>query len=182
MLNESWNRNSYYRRYVGTKEEQQHLLDIVDCLSKLSEFKLRSEGTLHVSVYLMSEADTDKLVELVKDDVYYVSKPKAGVTLELGQVALPNIDYRYRINVKLKKENYDSFVNWTNDMGDRVRVTWSCQQKLQGKGHSWQNPVSYLYVKDSKELLIAQMHLGPVIKSVEENVLYGTKQAKKQSK
>lgn len=126
----------------------------------------------------MSEQDIDRIVAIVGEErVNYTSKPPQGITLATGKIALPNVDYKYRVNIKIKDDKYESFLQWANSMGDKVQLPWSCETKLTGNRHAWQSRASYLYVKGSKELLVAQLHIGNIITSVEENIMYTEPQA-----
>jgi hypothetical protein len=134
-------------------------------LSALSDFKLRVESP-YISFYTNNKSDLLLLRNLDPERVVDVFEPNSEITLEKDTIILPNVPFEYKVNISVIKSNYDEFIEWADTITN-VRLTKSCRRGLsQGRLTC---PV-YFYVSGNNNLLLAKMHLGPIISKIERIV------------
>lgn len=158
-----------YTRYTGTsiktKEDLDYAINLLAELRKLDDIDLRVESPW-ISLYTNTEANINKITSIDESRIKYVSSPSADISLEVGTIILPKVDFEYKVTMGRTLQEYSTFVNWA-DTSTKLKLTKTCRKQLSSNA-SWGG--SYFYVTGDKNLMLAKMHLGGTISKIERIV------------
>jgi hypothetical protein len=156
------NATSWRASFIKTQEQLDYAFKLQSQLSKLKDIDIRVESPW-ISVYTNKKSDVDKLANLDKDQVKYISQPVPNTSLSADTIIMPKMNYEYRVTLgKTNQENL-AFVSWA-ETNKKVKLTKSCVKDL-GKARSWGG--THFYITGDNNLLLAKMHLGGSIAKVE---------------
>ena len=161
---ESYDPNNNARTYLRFKNKDavEYCKQVVKVLKKLEDYELRIESPL-ISFYTNNKADIDKIANINREQVKYISIPPKGGIVS-GTVIMPKVDYEFKVTMGRTKQEHSAFIAWA-DKNDKVKLTNSCRRDLTKMG-SWGG--THFYINGEKNLLVARMMLGGGINKVEK--------------
>lgn len=131
--------------------------------------------------YLEDKVQFNKMIKNLKPWIRSVTQPTSdedlAALLNNNKVVicnkLPLKKYKYRVffNRRMPVNRRETFYTWLENYGDSVRISKSSKRWIQG--HGWMYD-PYMYIEDSKLLLMAKMSLGEYAGKTEEFVLSNT--------
>lgn len=166
-----------------------HSVDDIENLKKFaktikkylkSDIKSRAEYN-SFNFYLEEKTQFDKMVKNLKPWIQSITQPTSNEDLAAlldnkkivicNKLPLKKYKYRVFINRKMPVNRRENFYNWLANYGDAVRISKSSKRWL--SGHGWMYD-PFMYIEDSKLLLMAKMSLGEYAGKTEEFVLSNT--------
>lgn len=145
-----------------------------------SDVKSRAEYNTF-NFYLEEKTQFDKMVKHLKPWIRSVTQPTSdedlAALLDNNKVVicnkLPLKRYKYRvfINRRMPVNRRENFYNWLENYNDTIRISAGSKRWMQG--HGWMYD-PFMYVEDSKLLLMVKMSLGEYAGKTEEFVLSNT--------
>jgi len=157
--------HSYKNSNIKTQEDLDYAFKLQTAFSSMSDIDIRVE-TPWISVYTSNKKNIDKLVNLNKDRVKYVSIPLANSTLSEDTIIMPKMDFDFRVTLGKTNNECSAFVSWA-ETNTKVKLTKSCIRDL-SKTRSWGG--THFYITGDNNLLLAKMHLGGCISKIERIV------------
>lgn len=161
------------------------ILNLVEFIKSSKKFveqgiKTRSEWGTFI-FYLEDEKTFNKVVKKVNPWIRSVSKPASKEDLEklldnkkitlCNKLPLKKYHYKIFLNRKMPVHRREKFFEWTQNYGDSIRFSGVSKRWMHGVGWCYD---PYMYVEDSKLLLMVKMSLGENIIKTEEFVLRNT--------
>lgn len=147
---------------VRNQADLNYLFDVYSCLSRMEDFTVRVENPW-LSIYTNDEKDIRALRLIDSTRVKAIYQPAAQ--LEEG-VCVSSLPYDFKVFVKPNDAGHDSFIEWA-ESNDNIKLTKSVVHSLKGFRRSNQ---SYFYVSGDKNLTMARIYLGGLVKRVDRIV------------
>lgn len=137
-----------------------YLFSLLNCLRTLDNYTIRVESPW-LSIYTTEETNIDKIKNVSESHVREIY----GAPDNLAQNELvSSLPFDYRIHVKNNHQTHEGFLDWARD-NKNIRLTKNISKALSGS--RW--PINgYFYIKGEKNLTMAKMYLGNIIKKVEK--------------
>ena len=157
--------HSYKNSNIKNQEDLDYAFKLQTAFSSMSDIDIRVE-TPWISVYTSNKKNIDKLVNLNKDRVKYVSIPPANSALSEDTIIMPKMDFDFRVTLGKTNNECSAFVSWA-ETNSKVKLTKSCIRDL-SKTRSWGG--THFYITGDNNLLMAKMHLGGCISKIERIV------------
>jgi hypothetical protein len=157
--------HSYKNSNIKNQEDLDYAFKLQTAFSSMSDIDIRVE-TPWISVYTSNKKNIDKLVNLNKDRVKYVSIPPANSELSEDKIIMPKMDFDFRVTLGKTNNECSAFVSWA-ETNSKVKLTKSCVRDL-SKTRSWGG--THFYITGDNNLLLAKMHLGGCISKIERIV------------
>jgi len=157
--------HSYKHAMIKNQEDLDYAFKLQTAFSSMSDIDIRVE-TPWISVYTSNKKNVDKLINLDKDRVKYVSIPPANSALSEDTIIMPKMDFDFRITLGKTNNECSAFVSWA-ETNAKVKLTKSCIRDL-SKTRSWGG--THFYITGDNNLLMAKMHLGGCISKIERIV------------
>ena len=156
--NRSYHRTTFFK----SQEDLYYAQKLRNLIAQFEEYDIRVESPW-LSFYTNQKDDIDKILNLDKSKIKYVSIPPKNVQLEEGTIILPKIPFDYRVTLGATAQDYTAFLEWA-ESSDKVRLTKSTKTALQ-RPRSWGG--TFFYVKGDNMLLLAKMHLSGAIARID---------------
>ena len=150
---------------VKNKEDLSYLFKLHTLFKKLKDFDYRIEAPW-MSIYSNSKQDIDKLANLDKSKVKYISVPPASTTLTENTILMPKKDFDFKVTLGRTTSEHSAFIEWAAS-NKNLELTKSCKRDL-SKDRSWGG--THFYVTGEKNLMLAKIHLGTNIAKIERIV------------
>ena len=157
--------HSYKNSNIKNQEDLDYAFKLQTTFSAMSDIDIRVE-TPWISVYTSNKKNIDKLINLDKDRVKYVSIPPANSALSEDTIIMPKMDFDFRVTLGKTNNECSAFVSWA-ETNTKVKLTKSCIRDL-SKTRSWGG--THFYITGDNNLLMAKMHLGGCISKIERIV------------
>jgi hypothetical protein len=157
--------HSYKNSNIKNREDLDYAFKLQTAFSSMSDIDIRVE-TPWISVYTSNKKNIDKLINLDKDRVKYVSIPPANSALSEDTIIMPKMDFDFRVTLGKTNNECSAFVSWA-ETNSKVKLTKSCVRDL-SKTRSWGG--THFYITGDNNLLMAKMHLGGCISKIERIV------------
>jgi len=157
--------HSYKNSNIKNQEDLDYAFKLQTAFSSMSDIDIRVE-TPWISVYTSNKKNIDKLINLDKDRVKYVSIPPANSALSEDTIIMPKMDFDFRVTLGKTNNECSAFVSWA-ETNSKVKLTKSCVRDL-SKTRSWGG--THFYITGDNNLLMAKMHLGGCISKIERIV------------
>lgn len=145
-----------------------------------SDFKTRAEYNTF-NFYLDNKADFNKIIKKLKPWIRTITQPEndedLAALLDNKKIVLcnklPLKKYKYRLflNRKMPPHLREKFAVWAENYKDSIRFSRSTDRWINGVGWMYD---PYLYVEESKLLMMLNLFLGENIIKTEEFVLRNT--------
>jgi uridine kinase len=152
-----------YDYYQPNAFDLNYLFEVVDCLQTIDDFKIRIENP-YISIYTTNKKAINRIKKIDKSKVRTIYElPK---DIQSGEV-LSTLPYDYKVYIKNNRKPNDGFINWTQD-NKNIRLTKTTKLFL-SEQTVWPAE-GYFYITGDKNLTMAKIHLGNVIKKIEKIV------------
>jgi hypothetical protein len=143
---------------------------------KRSDVQCRTEGS-RFNLFCEKITVLEEIDSTMQQWIYKISGPTtqeehdfltANGHKKILRDKLPAGDYKYRVYFKnsFAKDKRESFLAWTRNFGDKIKISKTSERWLLGNRFYAQDP--FMYVKDDKMLSMIGIYLSGHVKKVEE--------------
>lgn len=161
-VNLTKNVDVFWNNSIRTQDDLDYAFKLQSELKKLPGVDVRVE-TPWISVYAISWAEIQSLINIDESKVKYVCRPPDDTTLAQDTIIMPKVEFEYRITVGKTIQNHSAFIEWA-EQSKKLRLTKACRREL-NKDRSWGG--THFYISGDNNLLMAKMHLGGSINKIE---------------
>lgn len=150
---------------IKNKEDLHYISKLLGIFKKIKDFDYRIESPW-LSVYSNSKQDVDKLANLDKNRVKYISIPPESGSLVENTVLMPKKNFDFKVTLGRTTSEHTTFVEWAEG-NKNLELTKSCKRDLT-RDRSWGG--THFYVTGEKNLMLTKIHLGTNIAKIERIV------------
>ena len=182
MCDQHLSGQTVYKLRDHSIDELENLKKFAKTIKKYLKSDIKSRAEYNsFNFYLEEKTQFDKMVKNLKPWIRSVTQPTSDEDLAAlldnkkivicNKLPLKKYKYRVFINRKMPVNRRENFHTWLENYGDAVRISKSSKRWL--NGHGWMYD-PFMYIEDSKLLLMVKMSLGEYVGKTEEFVLSNT--------
>ncbi len=148
---------------IKSPEDYEYSMKVLENFKNLSDYHLRIEQPF-LSFYTNDYKSAVDLANLDPLRTKYVCIPPENFAIKTDEIVLKRVPYGYKVTVGRTKNNYRSFVEWS-DKSNKIKMTKTCKLNL-CKDRSWGG--FYFYVKDDLTMTMVNVFIGSDIARIDK--------------